>query len=90
MKRNGHSARETSAFPPRWQQEWDWAYSKQIYPKLAKKYPNRWIAIAHRRVLASGRDVMKVLAQAHRKIDWPEIPVVFVERGIHVYAMHDR
>ena len=73
-----------------WQAERDWAYSETVYPKLARKYPNRWIAVGHHRVLASGRDVMKVVAQARRKVSWEEIPLVFVERGIHVYSLHDR
>lgn len=72
----------------RWQQERDWAYSETVYPKLARRYPNRWVASAHHRVLASGTNLTKVLAQAHRKVDWKEIPLVFVERGIHVYPLH--
>ena len=71
-----------------WQKERDWAYSDAVYPKLARRYPNRWVAIAHHRVIAAGTNLQKVLAQAHRKVDWPEIPLVFVERGIHVYPVH--
>ena len=71
-----------------WQEERDWAYSQTVYPKLARRYPNRWVAIAHHRVVASGTNVMHVLAQARRKVAWKEIPLVFVERGIHVYWLH--
>ena len=71
-----------------WQEERDWAYSATVYPRLARRYPNRWVAIARHRVIASGTNLRKVLAQAHRKVDWPEIPLVFVERGIHVYPVH--
>jgi hypothetical protein len=82
MKRNGRTA------TTHWQDERDWAYSDAVYPKLARRYPNRWVALAHHRVIAAGTNVMKVVAQARRKIDWEEIPLVFVERGIHVYLLH--
>ena len=80
--------RNGSAVSTRWQAERDWAYSTAVYPKLARRYPNRWVAIARHRVIASGTNLRKVLAQAHQKVDWPEIPLVFVERGIHVYPVH--
>jgi hypothetical protein len=70
-----------------WQDERDWAYAEAVYPRLVRKYPNRWIALAQHRVIASGKDVTKVLAQARRKVAWEEIPLVFVERGIHVYPL---
>ena len=79
MKRNGIPSRS------HWKTELDWAYSDAVYPKLARRYPNRWVAVARHRVVAAGKNVMKVLAQAHRKVDWKEIPLLFVERGIHVY-----
>lgn len=78
MKRNGTTT-------TRWNDERDWAYSKTVYPRLARKYPNRWVALAHHRVIASGTNVARVLARAHQQVDWEEIPLVFVERGIHVY-----
>lgn len=80
MKRNGKTA------PSHWKDERDWAYSDAVYPTLARRYPNRWVALAHHRVIAAGTNVMKVVAQAHQKIDWPEIPMVFVEEGIHVWT----
>lgn len=86
--RNGKRNRPKPV-PRYWQEERDWAYSEQVYPQLVRKYPNRWIAIAHHRVLASGTNVMKVLAKARRKTAWSEIPLVFVERGIHVYLDAD-
>ncbi len=72
-----------------WKEERDWAYSEPVYPTLARKYPNRWVAVAHHRVIASGTNVVQVLAKARQKVDWSEIPLVFVERGVHVYGLHD-
>lgn len=87
MKRNGNSVGRPKPVPRYVKEECDWAYSETVYPKLARKYANRWIALAHHRVIASGKNVMNVLAQARRKVDWGEIPLVFVERGIHVYVI---
>ena len=66
--------------------EYDWAFAH--YHELAKRYANEWVAFAHQRVLAHGIDVMRVLRQARRRIDWREIPHLFVESGIHVYRAH--
>ena len=88
MKRDGGMAERPTSDARRWQDERDWAYSETVYPKLARRYPNRWIAIAHHRVVAAGTNVVQVLVQARRKVPWQEIPLVFVERGIHVY-LHD-
>ena len=84
MKRNG----KPKPVPRYMQEECDWAYGEAVYPQLAQKYPDRWIAVAHHRVVASGRNLMKVHAAAQRRTGWKEIPLVFVERGIHVYVTH--
>ena len=88
MKRDGLTMNAPTPVPKHWKAELDWAYSESVYPKLARKYPNRWVAIAHHRVIASGTQMMKVLARAHQKVHRKEIPLVFVERGIHVYVAH--
>ena len=88
MARNGNSVKQSRAVASQWKRELDWAYSQTVYPKLARKYPNRWVAVAHHRVIASGTNLMKVHAAARRKVHCDEIPLVFVERGIHVYLIH--
>ena len=88
MKRNGKPVKQPKPVPAHWKEELDWAYSEAVYPKLARKYPNRWVAVAHHRVIASGTNLMKVHAAARRKVRWDEIPLVLVERGIHVYVIH--
>ena len=73
----------TTMFPKPIQREYDWAWTQ--YGRLAKRYPNQWVAFAHRRVLAAGPRLNRVLEKAHRLIDWPEIPHLFVESGVHFY-----
>lgn len=76
--------RRIRLFPPKEQREYDWAF--RHYAQLAKRHPNQWVAFAHRRVIAAGPSLRRVLDQAHRKVDWPEIPHLFVESGVHFYA----
>ena len=76
--------KRTRIFPKPIRRDYDWAFSN--YGKLAKRYPDQWVAFANRRVLAAGQNLMRVLTKAHAQIDQPEIPHLFVERGIHVYA----
>lgn len=81
MKRNG---RRTRIFPPRLQREYAWAF--RHYHELARRYPEQWVAFANRRVIVAGPKLMQVLEQAHEQLPgWPEVPHLFVERGIHIY-----
>ena len=84
MKRNGKSLQIPRPAPRGWTAEYHWAFAH--YSDLVRKYPNQWVAFAHRRVLAHGKALMPVLNQARRKVREREIPHLFVERGIHVYA----
>ena len=77
-------AGRTRLFPPLLQREYDWAWTH--YNRLVKRYPDQWVAFAHRRVLAAGPRLNRVLAEAHEQVDWPHIPHLFVESGIHIYA----
>ena len=88
MKRNGKPIEEPKPVPRYVMEEETWAYSEGVYPKLARKYPNRWVAVAHHKIIASGTNLMRVFAAAQRKTGWEQIPLVFVERGIHVYLTH--
>ncbi len=90
MKRNGKSVTvdHPRPVPKWWKVEYDWAFAH--HHELAKRYPNEWIAFAHRRVLAHGKALMPVLTRARQKIhrrdaSYHEVPHLFVEQGIHVY-----
>ena len=74
----------TTIFPKREQREYDWAFAH--YPQLVKRYPNQWVAVANHRIVAAGRSLARVLAKAHQQVDWPHVPHLFVEAGVHVYA----
>ena len=74
----------STLFPKALEREYNWAFAH--YPDLARRYPNQWVAFAHRRVLAAGPDLTRVLAKARQQVEWPHVPHLFVESGIHVYA----
>lgn len=73
----------TRLFPPQQQREYDWAFAH--YHQLAKRYPNQWVAFANRKVLAAGPRLNRVMLKAHEQVDWPHIPHLFVESGVHFY-----
>ena len=75
--------KRTTLFPKREQREYDWAWAH--YGQLAKRYPNQWVAFAKHRILAGGPNLARVLEKAHEQLDWPHIPHLFVESGIHIY-----
>ena len=79
-------ATRTRLFPAPIQREYDWAFAN--YPKLARRYPNQWVAFAHRRVIAAGKNLQRVLTKAHQELGWAEVPHLFVEAGVHFYLLH--
>ena len=84
MKRNGTTLAKPKPTPRWWKAEYDWAFAH--YPDLVRQFPNQWVAFAHHQVLAHGKELVKVLTQARRKAESREIPHLFVQQGIHVYA----
>lgn len=69
--------------PKRFWDDRDWAIKH--YSKWVEKYPNSWMAIFKKRVVAVGKDLGKVEETARRKVGRKHIPVIFVESGPNVY-----
>ena len=89
MKRKvANGSRRTRLFPEPLQSEYDWAFAH--YRQLVERYPEQWVAFANHRILAGGRNLARVLAKAHQQVNWPHIPHLFVEAGVHVYAHRAR
>jgi len=65
-----------------WEDE-DWAYDN--YNDLVKLYPDQWVSIVDRQVIASGKNGTEVIELTERKTGRNEFPVIFVEKGIRVY-----
>jgi len=65
-----------------WEDE-DWAYDN--YNDLVKLYPDQWVSIVDKHVVASGKNGTEVIELTERKTGRNEFPVIFVEKGIRVY-----
>lgn len=65
-------------------QDTNWAFLH--YAELSKKYPNMWVACAQKRIVAVGKSITNVLELARQKVKSKQIPVIFIEKGIHIYA----
>ena len=76
--------KKSNLFPRKRQKDYDWAFAH--YGMLAKRYPNQWVAFANRHVLAAGPRLKQVLDKSRQKENFPDVPHLFVEAGIHVYA----
>jgi hypothetical protein len=61
----------------------EWAY--EHYQELAKKYPNKWVAIMKKKVVAVSDGSGKILEEARAKTKREYIPIIFIEGGINVY-----
>ncbi len=66
----------------------DMMWAEEHMAELAEKYPNMWVAIYEKRVVGAGRSISEAEAQATEEtgIDSMEIPVVFVEGEVRIYA----
>jgi len=64
--------------PPK--EYWDdnnWA--NEHLGEISQSYPNQWVAIVDKTVVAAGKNLSEV------KTGRKEFPIVFAERSIHVY-----
>jgi len=63
----------------------DMKWGRKNYPKLTKKYADKWIAIFNKKVVAADDDLGRVEDEARSKIMEEHIPFMFVECGAHIY-----
>ena len=78
-KKNG------SELPKRFWDDWDWGYAH--YGDLAKRYGNQWVVIVNRKAVAASRSIREAEETARKKTGEQHVPVIFVERGGHVYSI---
>lgn len=66
-----------------WEEE-DWAWAH--YAEFMKQYPDQWIAVWQKQVVAHAASLDETEAIALEKTGMSQVPVIFVEGRIHVYA----
>jgi hypothetical protein len=72
-----------SQIPPRFWEDEEWAY--EHYAELLNLYPNKWVAIVGKKVVAVSDGSGKILEEARTKTAQAHIAMVFIEDGSHVY-----
>lgn len=60
-----------------------WAHDH--YQELSRKYPNQWIAVVNKKVVSAGKNLGKVEKESSKKAGKQDFPLLFIERGAHVY-----
>ena len=63
----------------------DYRWANAHMSELVRDYPNQWVGVAGKQVVAAGSDVKSVELEVKRKLHQEEFPILFVERGVHVY-----
>ena len=72
--------------PPPPKEYWDdcdWAYDH--LSEISQQYPNLWVAVVDKKVIAAGKVIAEVRAAAQHRTGRRSFPVILAERGIHVY-----
>lgn len=70
-------------FPKRYWEDEKWAYSN--YTELMKKYPDKWVAVVNKQVVAAGISIRKIKEIARKKTGEELIPVLFIESSPAIY-----
>lgn len=60
------------------------------YDELARHYADEWVAVVDGKVVASGESIGVVEKTAHNKTGREHIPVMFIEKGVHIYGIFIR
>ncbi len=59
----------------------DRKWADENYSELVKKYPNKWVAIVDKKVIAVSDGTGKFLEKARRETGRQHIPTIFVDVG---------
>ncbi len=62
----------------------DWG--RDHHTELAKRYPDLWVAVVDKTVVAYGKDLSEVKKEAIKKTGKSEIAVLFMDTGEHIYG----
>lgn len=65
----------------------DMNWAEEHYSELMHKYPDKWVAVVDKKIVAAGESIKKIEEEAEKKTQRTrdQIPVVFIECGSHIY-----
>jgi hypothetical protein len=55
------------------------------FGEIVKEYPNQWVAIVDKKVVAAGRTIAEVEKAATEKTGRDDFPIYLAEKGLRVY-----
>lgn len=68
---------------PEYVADFEWAL--QNMDEIVRTYPDQWIAIVNKQVVAAGKNARHARREAEKKTERKEFPIFFVEEDIRVY-----
>lgn len=69
--------------PKRYWEDQNWAI--EHYAELIKKYPDKWVAVVNKKVVAAGESIRKIREISKKKTGETLIPVLFIESSPAIY-----
>jgi len=63
----------------------DSKWANEHFTEIVKEYPNQWVAIVNKKVVAAGKTIAEVEKKGTEKTGRDEFPIYFTEKGIRVY-----
>lgn len=79
-----HKKRDGIQLPPKEYWE-DGKWADENYIELVKKYPNMWVTIVDKKVFLAGSNPNEIINKTESETGRKEFPIIFVEKGVHVY-----
>jgi len=73
--------------PPTPKEYWednDWA--NEHISEISEAHPNLWVAVVGKKVVAFGKVIAEVRETAQKETGRINFPVIFAEKGFHVYS----
>ena len=74
---------QEDAIPAEYWEDRDWAWDH--YAEFIQKYPDQWIAVCNKEVVAHSESIDEIEKVTREKTGKTYFPVIFVEGHIHVY-----
>jgi hypothetical protein len=63
----------------------DSKWASEHFGEIVKEYPNQWVAIVDKKVVAAGRTIAEVEKAATEKTGRDDFPIYLAEKGLRVY-----
>jgi hypothetical protein len=73
---------EIEKMPDEFWEDRDWAFDN--YPEWMRKYPDQWIAVVDKKVVAAGKDIGEIERIAREKTGRKYFPVIYVEGRVRI------